>query len=43
MFHLTLYDTSYLHLAKSMKLPLATRDDDLADAAKRYGVSLLKA
>lgn len=38
---LSAYDASYLELAMRRGLPLATKDDDLANAARRVGVSLL--
>ena len=38
---LTLYDSAYLELAARRGLPLATRDQDLAAAAKRVAVSIL--
>lgn len=38
---LSAYDASYLELAMRRGLPLATKDDDLAKAARRAGVSLL--
>ena len=38
---LSAYDASYLELAMRRGLPLATKDDDLAKAAGRVGVSLL--
>ncbi len=40
---LTAYDAAYLELALRLDLPLATLDRELADAALREGVSLLKA
>jgi predicted nucleic acid-binding protein len=38
---LTAYDTLYLELAERRGLPLATRDSDLADAARAVGVEVL--
>jgi predicted nucleic acid-binding protein len=38
---LTLYDSAYLELAVRRGLPLATRNQDLAAAAKRVAVSIL--
>ena len=38
---LTAYDASYLDVALRLKLPLATRDADLAAAAEGQGVVLL--
>ena len=38
---LTLYDSAYLELAVRRGLPLATRDQDLAAAAKRAAVTIL--
>ena len=38
---LSAYDASYLELAMRRGLPLATKDNDLAQAALRVGVSLL--
>ncbi|HEY2929590.1 type II toxin-antitoxin system VapC family toxin [Piscinibacter sp.] len=37
---LTAYDCCYLELARQQRLPLATKDEPLAAAAKRIGVSL---
>lgn len=37
---LTVYDAAYLELARRRKLPLATFDSDLRDAARREDVSL---
>lgn len=37
---LTAYDAAYLELARRMKLPIATRDNDLCAAAQRQGVVL---
>lgn len=38
---LSTYDASYLDVALRLKLPLATRDEDLAAAAAAQGVKLL--
>lgn len=38
---LTLYDAAYLELAMRVKLPLATCDKALIDAANRHGVTVL--
>lgn len=38
---LTAYDAAYLELAQRKRLPLATLDSRLADAARAIGVSLL--
>ncbi len=38
---LSAYDASYLELAMRRGVPLATKDDDLAKAARRVGVTLL--
>lgn len=40
MHHLTVYDACYLELAVRRKLPLATRDAELANAAMAAGVVL---
>jgi predicted nucleic acid-binding protein len=40
-YSLTAYDAAYLALAIDLKLPLATLDVQLAEAAKNCGVSLL--
>jgi predicted nucleic acid-binding protein len=40
---LTSYDAAYLDLALRERLPLATRDAALAEAARRVGVSLIPA
>lgn len=40
---LTTYDASYLELAARRGLPLATRDEELREAAGRMGVGLLAA
>ena len=41
-FDITLYDAAYLELALRTKLPLATRDKELAKAAVKAGVALFK-
>lgn len=41
--NLTIYDALYLELAERRGLPLATRDGDLADAARAVGVEVLDA
>ena len=41
MHQLTVYDAAYLELAVRRRLPLATRDEDLAAAASSAGVVLL--
>ncbi|MCB9949156.1 MAG: type II toxin-antitoxin system VapC family toxin [Rhodospirillaceae bacterium] len=41
--HLTAYDAAYLELAMRKGLPLATKDGDLAAAARRSGVKTLPA
>jgi predicted nucleic acid-binding protein len=38
---LSAYDASYLELAMRRGVPLATKDDDLVQAARRLGVTLL--
>jgi predicted nucleic acid-binding protein len=38
---LTVYDAAYLELAGRRRLPLATLDDALAEAARRDGVTLI--
>jgi len=38
---LTVYDAAYLELAIRLRLPLATRDQELAAAAKRHGVQVV--
>jgi len=38
---LTVYDAAYLELAQRQGLPLATLDDELAEAARREGIELL--
>jgi predicted nucleic acid-binding protein len=40
---LTAYDAAYLELAARARLPLATRDSDLREAAGRAGVDLFEA
>ena len=40
-FQLTSYDAAYLELALRLQLPIATRDDALADAAWAAGVGVL--
>ncbi len=40
-FQLTVYDASYLELARRLALPLATRDRALRGAATKLGVALL--
>lgn len=40
-FGVTAYDASYLDLAQSEKLPLATLDAQLREAAERAGVEIL--
>lgn len=39
-FDLTSYDAAYLELALRLQLPIATRDQDLADAAWAAGVGV---
>jgi len=39
--HLTTYDAAYLELAMRLGLPLATKDMQLANAAKKIGVKLM--
>lgn len=39
-FRLTAYDAAYLELAERVRLPLATLDGDLRDAAVKLGVPL---
>lgn len=39
--HLTVYDAAYVELAGRRKLPLATLDDALAEAARRDGVTVI--
>lgn len=38
---LTAYDAAYLELAQRTRLPLATFDDELANAARRVGVEVV--
>jgi predicted nucleic acid-binding protein len=38
---LTVYDATYLELALRLKLPLATLDEELREAARQEGISLL--
>jgi predicted nucleic acid-binding protein len=40
---LTFYDAAYLELAKRERIPLATLDDGLADAARAEQVALIEA
>lgn len=40
-FQLTSYDAAYLELALRLQLPIATRDDDLAEAAWAAGVGVV--
>jgi predicted nucleic acid-binding protein len=40
---LTFYDASYLALALELRVPLATLDKELRDAARREGVPLISA
>lgn len=40
--NLSSYDAAYLELAMRLKLPLATKDDQLKKAAKKCGVVTLK-
>jgi predicted nucleic acid-binding protein len=40
-YGLTVYDAHYLEVALRRKLPLASRDDALQQAAKRCGVKVL--
>ena len=42
-FQLTSYDAAYLELALRLQLPIATRDDALAEAAWAAGVGVLTA
>ncbi len=42
-FQLTSYDAAYLELALRLQLPIASRDDALADAAWAAGVGVLTA
>jgi predicted nucleic acid-binding protein len=41
-FHLSAYDAVYLDLARRERLPLATLDDRLRNAAAHAGVELLR-
>ena len=38
--HLTVYDATYLELASRRRVPLATLDDKLREAARTYGLEL---
>ena len=40
---LTAYDAAYLELAMRLGIPLASKDDNLCDAAERVGVSVFRA
>jgi predicted nucleic acid-binding protein len=40
-YNLSVYDATYLELAIRRRLPLASRDDALNDAAKKAGVGIL--
>lgn len=40
-YGLTIYDAAYLELAVRLNLPLATRDNQLADAGRRAGLTIL--
>ena len=40
IYGLTVYDAAYLELAQRMRAPLATLDQDLAEAAKKAGVEV---
>lgn len=40
---LTAYDASYLELAMRLGIPLASKDQELCDAAERVGVTVLRA
>ena len=42
-FQLTSYDAAYLELTLRLQLPIATRDDELAEAAWSAGVGVLAA
>jgi len=42
-FQLTSYDAAYLELALRRQLPIATRDDELAEAAWAAGIGVLPA
>jgi len=37
-YGLSVYDTPYLHLARNLDLPIATRDKGLIEACKRWNV-----
>ena len=39
-FSLTAYDAAYLRLAQKSRLPLASKDNDLNEAARRAGITL---
>jgi predicted nucleic acid-binding protein len=39
--NLTVYDAAYLELAARRRLPLATLDDKLREAARRAGLALI--
>jgi predicted nucleic acid-binding protein len=39
--HLTAYDAAYLELAMRLGVPLATKDQELGEAAERLGVEVL--
>jgi predicted nucleic acid-binding protein len=40
---LTAYDAAYLELAMRLGIPLASKDQELCDAAERVGVTVLRA
>ena len=40
--HLTVYDAAYLELASRRRVPLATLDDKLREAARRDGLELIQ-
>lgn len=40
VYGLTAYDACYLDMALRLRLPLATKDRQLADAARRFGVAI---
>jgi predicted nucleic acid-binding protein len=40
---LTAYDAAYLELAMRLGIPLASKDEDLCDAAERVGANVLRA
>ena len=42
-YRLTAYDASYLELALRHKLPIASRDNALSNAARAAGVNLVQA